>query len=338
LKFLPSLAPFMLVPALASAAPVWMGDFETGNLSQWDHTQSVASNRLLVVADPVREGRYALKVTVKRGDDPINASGNRNELLYMGLEEPGSEYFYKWSTLFPASFPRSPKWQLFTQWHHEGSSGSPPVEMYVVDDELRLRVGGVGGTVLWRAPLQREKWNDFILHVKWSPDPKVGFVEMYHDGELALPLRRMATQYKGERNYLKIGLYRDESISPDGVLFHDGFVMATELADVLPPPPPPVAEPVPAPTPAPTPVAEPVPAPTPVAEPAPAPTSEPAPANSPEGSGIIAPQEPMPGSINPVGCGASATGGAPLLAGAALALLLGRRKPAIVPVRRPPRR
>ncbi|HSP77324.1 MAG TPA: polysaccharide lyase, partial [Myxococcaceae bacterium] len=251
MKSLLKLAPFVLVPALASAAPVWKGDFETGNLSQWDRTQSVASNRLLVVSEPVREGQYALKVTVKKGDDPIDASGNRNELLSLRFEEPGSEYFYKWSTLFPASFPRSPKWQMFTQWHHEGSSGSPPVELYVVDDEMRLRVGGSSGTVVWRAPLQREQWNDFILHVQWSSDPKVGFIELYHDGELVLPRTRVATQYKGDRNYLKVGLYRDASISPEGVIFHDGFVMATTLEDVLPPPPPPVAEPAPAPAPEP---------------------------------------------------------------------------------------
>ena len=30
---------------------------------------------------PARQGSYALKVTVKQGDDPINASGNRNELV-----------------------------------------------------------------------------------------------------------------------------------------------------------------------------------------------------------------------------------------------------------------
>jgi uncharacterized protein (TIGR03382 family) len=347
LKHLLSLAPFVLVPTLASAAIVWKGDFETGNLSQWDRTQSVASNRLLVVSDVVREGRYALRAMVRKGDDPIKASGNRNELLYMGLEPSGSEYYYKWSTLFPQNFPRSSKWQIFTQWHHEGLNGSPPLELYVVDDELRMRVGGTSGQVVWRAPLQREKWNDFVLRVKWSSDPKVGFVEMYHDGKLVVPLRRMATQYKGERNYLKVGLYRDASISPEGVIFHDGFTMATELKDVMPVPPPAA---VAAPTLAPTPVAAPEPVPEPVAAPAPAPAPVAAPEpivqtppflpDTSEAPGLLVPQDPMLGTMGPAGCGASATGGTPFLVGAAFGLLalLSRRKPAHAPVRSGPRR
>jgi hypothetical protein len=36
----------------------------------------------LVVTSPHRQGNYALRATVKDGDDPINASGNRNELAY----------------------------------------------------------------------------------------------------------------------------------------------------------------------------------------------------------------------------------------------------------------
>ncbi|MGZ3461486.1 MAG: polysaccharide lyase, partial [Archangium sp.] len=176
MKRLLRLAPFaLLLPTVASASVVWKGDFETGNTSQWTRAQTVSSDRLLVVDSPVREGRYALKVTVHQGDDPINGSGNRNELVYMDHAEPGSEYFYKWSTLFPASFPSSPKWALFTQWHHDGEGGSPPLEFYVVNDEMRLRLQGDDNHIVWRAPLQREHWNDFVLHVKWSSDPNEGF-------------------------------------------------------------------------------------------------------------------------------------------------------------------
>ncbi|HEY0093708.1 MAG TPA: polysaccharide lyase, partial [Archangium sp.] len=195
MKRLLRLAPFaLLLPTLATASTTWRGDFETGNLSQWDREQTVSSNRLQVVSSPVREGRYALKTTVRQGDNPIKASGNRNELVRLIRDPANSEFFYKWSTLFPQSFPRSSKWQIFTQWHHDGNGGSPPLEFYVVDDQLRLRVGGSSGKIVWKAPLQREQWNDFVLHVKWSPDPKVGFVELYHNGKAVLPLMKVATQ------------------------------------------------------------------------------------------------------------------------------------------------
>lgn len=213
---------------------VWRGDFETGDRLQWTKAQMVSPDRLQVVSSPLREGRYALKVTVKQGDDPINSSGNRNELVRMTREPTGSEYYYRWSTLFASDFPSVRTWQLFAQWHHEGSSGSPPVEFYVNGEEMRLNVGGTSGTIVWRAPLVRGSWQDFVFHVKWSPNSSVGFVELYHNGKLVLPKRYIATQYSGMLNYLKLGLYRNETVAQTGVLYHDGFIMAKSLSDVMP--------------------------------------------------------------------------------------------------------
>jgi hypothetical protein len=212
---------------------VWRGDFETGDRSQWDREQMVSSDRLQVVPSPVRQGSYALKATVRHGDDPINSSGNRNELVKMTREPVGSEYYYRWSTMFASDFPSVRTWQLFTQWHHEGSSGSPPLELYVYGEEMRLNIGGDPGTLVWKAPLVRGQWQDFIFHVKWSPDPSVGFVELYHNGQLVLPKRYIATQFPGMLNYLKLGLYRSDTITQTGVVYHDGFTMARSLADVL---------------------------------------------------------------------------------------------------------
>ncbi|MCY1074251.1 polysaccharide lyase [Archangium lansingense] len=343
MKRLLKLAPFaLLLPTLATASTVWTGDFETGNTSQWDRAQTVSSSRLQVVDSTVREGRYALKTIVRQGDDPINASGNRNELVYMDREPAGSEFFYKWSTLFPSSFPRSPKWQIFTQWHHEGNGGSPPLEFYVVDDQLRLRVGGSSGNIVWRAPLQRELWNDFILHVKWSPDPKVGFVELYHNGKVVLPLTKVATQYAGQLNYLKLGLYRDASIAPEGVVFHDGFIQATQLEDVLPAPV--VATPEPQPAPEGTPddgaSGEGDPPPEQPEQPE-QPIAQMPPDSVPGTGGLVPDDATLAGTaMPPGGCGASSTGGVPLLAavGLALATLLRRRKATPAHARRSRRR
>ena len=85
------------------------------------------------------------------------------------------------------------------------------------------------------APLKRGAWNDFVLHVKWSSNPKVGFVELYKDGQLVVPKTMVATQFGSETNYLKLGLYRDSSITQTASVYHDGFTMASSLADVMPP-------------------------------------------------------------------------------------------------------
>ncbi|MBU8896423.1 carbohydrate-binding protein [Corallococcus sp. H22C18031201] len=227
-----AVVPFL--PLLASANPLWKGDFETGNTSQWTREQSVSASRLQVVTDVVREGRYALKATVHQGDDPINGSGNRNELLYLSQETQGDEYFYKWSTLFPNGYPSADSWQVFTQWHQEGCCGSPPLEFFVRGEQMNMRVGGVNGPILWKAPIDRGNWHDFVLHVKWSPNPKEGFVELYHNGTLVVPKTFGANQFGSDKNYLKQGLYRDASIGPEASVYHDGFVMGTSLEDVMP--------------------------------------------------------------------------------------------------------
>jgi hypothetical protein len=229
-----SIAEARVCAGTAPSTVVWRGDFETGDRSQWSRAQEVSPDRLQVVSSPVREGRYALKVTVRQGDDPINSSGNRNELVRMTREPVGSEYYYRWSTMFAPDFPSVRTWQLFTQWHHEGSSGSPPLEFYVYGEEVRLNIGGNPGTIVWRTPLVRGAWQDFILRVRWSPDPRVGFVELYHNGKLVLPKRYIATQFPGMLNYLKVGLYRNSTVAPVGVLYHDGWTMGRTLSDVLP--------------------------------------------------------------------------------------------------------
>ncbi|HEX8822839.1 MAG TPA: heparin lyase I family protein [Archangium sp.] len=211
---------------------VWRGDFETGDRSQWSSTQMVSSDRLQVVPSPAREGRYAIKVTVKQGDNPISASGNRNELVRMTGEKAGDEFFYRWSTMFASDFPSAKTWQIFTQWHHSGCCGSPPMEFYVNGETLYLRANG--STVVWSAPLVRGQWQDFIFHVKWSPDAKVGFVELYHNGQLVLPKRYIATMYSGTTNYLKLGLYRNSTVAPVGIVYHDGFIQGRTLQDVRP--------------------------------------------------------------------------------------------------------
>jgi hypothetical protein len=225
-------------PALAGV--VWRGDFETGNRSQYSAAQMVSADRLQVVSSPVAEGQYALKATVIQGDDPINSSGNRNELYYLSNETAGAEYYYRWKVMFAPDFPSVRTWQIFTQWHHDGCCGSPPVEFYVNGEQLRLRL--TDSVDAWTAPLVRGVWHEFIFHVKWSPDPAVGFIELWHNREKAVPRRNLATMYAGTKNYLKLGLYRSETITQVGVVYHDGFIKATQLEDVLPPPPVPAPD------------------------------------------------------------------------------------------------
>ncbi|HEY9022755.1 MAG TPA: heparin lyase I family protein, partial [Burkholderiaceae bacterium] len=134
-------------------------------------------------------------------------------------------------------------WQVFAQWHQQTGSGPPPVRFYVNGETVRLDVGP-DGTNVWTGTLYRGVWYDFVFHVKWSPDPTVGYVELYVDDgsggglKLVTPRRAAQTQFAGtgNTNYLKVGLYRDVSIKPAGIVYHDGWVQGHDKADVMPPP------------------------------------------------------------------------------------------------------
>ena len=189
----------VLAAGAASASVVWRGDFSTGDLSQWNGKQMVSPDRLQVVFDDTLDA-YAMRTLVKNGDDPIDASHFRNEVAYSLDDARGKERFYAWSTLWPADYRTAPYWQIFTQWHQTGLTGSPPFAFQVWGEEI---VFGSHEGHLWRAPFVRGKWHDFIVHVKWSDDRAVGFVEVTYNGQVVLPKRTMATLFPGQGIYLK---------------------------------------------------------------------------------------------------------------------------------------
>jgi polysaccharide lyase-like protein len=251
MRSLALVALLLSLAASASANVLWRGDYETGDFSQWTGVDGLAA-RLTLVQSPARQGSYALRAELHQGD--VASSGTRNELKLATpgfYEVEGNDKWYAWSTLFPADFPAPATWQVFTQWHHSGCCGSPPVEFDVVGETVQLAHDG--GTILWKAPLVRDVWHDFVVHVFWSSSS--GYLELYYDGAKVLDRTPLQTLYPGEYAYLKQGLYRDASIAPVGVVYHDGMVMGTSLADVAPqlsaPPPAPAPD---AGTPAPDPV------------------------------------------------------------------------------------
>ncbi|HTI33121.1 MAG TPA: heparin lyase I family protein [Miltoncostaea sp.] len=219
------------------------GDYDTGDLSQWSGHQSLRPYSLTLVHSPARQGAYAARFEVRAGDDPICAAGggcygDRSEVQMGTNEREGDERWYSWSTMFAPDFPRYSAWQVVSQWHAQ-ADGSPPIGFFVQNDQLVLefhRYAAPGQPIdivdAWRGPLDRGRWQDIRLHVKWSGSDAVGFVELWINGVQQTfddggTRRRIRTMYPGVGNYFKQGLYRQGGLPEAGVVYHDGFRMSS---------------------------------------------------------------------------------------------------------------
>jgi hypothetical protein len=233
---------------VASGAPrvsaPWRGDFETGNLSQWDWgLQAMEPSRATIVTAPHREGTYAARFEVRPGDNVSSTTGGeRTELLISSPTTEayeGQEQFWAWSTYFPSDFdaPRG-SWNVFTQFHHAGISGQSNIHFAVREPRSRIELRVMGGD--FEAPARKDfvlalltkgRWYDFVFHVKWSSHRSVGFVEVWVNRQRVVPKTSTPTLYEGQSVYLKQGYYR----APYGgtsVVYHDGMRRGSTFAEV----------------------------------------------------------------------------------------------------------
>ena len=222
-------------PEVLPGGTVFADDFESGGLSRWDVVQSVGPRGLRVVDGPSREGLRSARVEVQQGDDPIDSSGNRNELSHGTGEEEGQERWYAFSILPAPGFPRADTWQVLAQWHAD-AIGPPPVGIYAQEDRLILQVNrhaGEGAPLStefpWSGPLHRGRWRDIVMRVRWSGSDERGLIQLWVDGVEALPPTAIRTLYPGHGNYMKIGYYRNERIAEPGVVYHDA-VRVTQVS------------------------------------------------------------------------------------------------------------
>jgi hypothetical protein len=241
--------------APASASVLFSSDFETADTLQWSFEQQGRDpNDDITVQSEVRvQGAYAGKFTVEPGDHfpTVQTTGERAEVLnYAMLFQEGDVRWFGWSVYFASGFPTSDDsgtWNVFTQWHHNGSNCSVPLDFAIRDDGsdtrrrmvLTSRTGTVSTTTCSLTGeefdlglLRTGEWIRFEAQVGFSADPTVGFVEVYVNDELALPRTQMATLYTCCPSYLKQGYYRKANAENTATLYIDGTTVGTTRADV----------------------------------------------------------------------------------------------------------
>lgn len=223
---------------------IWTGDAETGDLLQFKVTpQNTAggADEPEVVSDPafVRTGSYAVRMTIPAsGDGTGICCGARSEIEpNIGQLREDDDLYFGFSTLLGAGFPTDARWQVITQWKNSGD-GSPPLELSVENGEYLLSggAGHPGGTEPFRqaiAPAVAGVWVDWVMRIKFSADPNVGFVEVWHGDDRVLPRFSppSGTMYPVSdgrpTSYLKVGYYRNPDISQPGTIYFDDWKVGT---------------------------------------------------------------------------------------------------------------
>ena len=234
----------------------FVGDFETGDFSgfglEFAHKDSGC-----IVTNPVRKGNYAVKFTLAPGD--IASKGNRAELHY---NNPSPYYrceaYYGCSFMIDKNYKENGKWQMLFHFHDQpdwsiGETWDPEtwitytprksvLAMLYMNDTLSICTNSFtrDDVAIASFPAKKGAWVDMGYHVRWSPKEDEGFIEVMKDGKRISPFNGVDHKFYGANVYnkmggkLKLGLYRDKSITSTNVVYFDEVKIGNSYEEVLP--------------------------------------------------------------------------------------------------------
>ena len=217
-------------PQPFGGAVLFRGDFDTGDTEQFRNVQSAPGRVTVGTSDPAPfEGSHRARFEVRPGDE--SAGGNRAEVTGPSFEE-SSERWIRQAIYVPTGTATERGWRLVMQFHAFGG-GSPPLAVFLESGASpRFEVGhGDSSTFDWHGPgIQRNRWYDIALHVRFSPNPSEGFVEVYFNGRRQRLTNGQTRRYRATSEeggaYYKTGIYRSDSIDQTDVVYHDNVVIS----------------------------------------------------------------------------------------------------------------
>ncbi len=229
-----------LSTATASAAEVWTGDFETGDLTQWSFVLNPEINGTdyaFAQADLVAEGMFAGRLELH--NDAVWPNGlKRVELQHRPADErtaEGATTWFAWSFYLPEALTVDPDQQI-AYWEANAS----------FQQVMTFQVQGEDITFITRFPnfveqwqgaglLTAGQWHRIAMGVTWSTDPGQGAVDVWFDGTQVVDQAAAATRADANPLFVQLGLLRGQVEFEDvPVIIIDDAVEGDTVEDVRP--------------------------------------------------------------------------------------------------------
>jgi hypothetical protein len=242
----------VLLALPAHAGVLWHADFESQDLSEWDSYVLHPEHWYFAMTPAPRSGQYVARVELHT-EDTYGANFQRAEVEYSaplsGFE--GSDVYYAFSAQLSSANPFLPMDHEIAFWESTGGSVYHQMIGIHVDPtnspaRVSMSVDPEDGnwSETWHSTMSVDAWHDFVVHVKWSLDPSVGFVEAWYDGTQVMQKQTMRTMVSQNGTTSMTGglvsafhsgilLSPIQQNKPVEVVYLDRFIEGTALSDVV---------------------------------------------------------------------------------------------------------
>ena len=229
-----TLCSLLIFSASAQSKILWHGNFETGDLSQWNTPINVAG--LSVTDDCVFDGTHAGKVRLT-GDDAFLWKGNkflnRSEFHHRssaGMTHEGKDTFFAFSFYLPNKLSEH-KHEL-GYWESD-KSWQQMLRFNINGSELSFQESAAKD-VLWKLPegAAPGHWHRVAMHIHWSTDPALGSAEVWVNGKHMGKNQFKNLPTKDALMFTQIGILRTQENSVEEILI-DGAMETDNLTELL---------------------------------------------------------------------------------------------------------
>jgi MYXO-CTERM domain-containing protein len=223
----------------AGAVVLWHGDFETGDLKQWDSSTLIKTgdrDNLVLEGDNVAEGTRAAQITLRPDIifEPYNQS--RVEVSHNGLHtKNGEDSYFAWSFMVPADaeirsnigyWESAPSYKNTMTFFIEPAQGG--------GTNLKFGTGDLGQTVRWTTKLELDKWHRLAIHNHWSQSQSDGKVDVWYDS-VQVVTGAVASKFNADQLFFTMGLHRSDPAPPVQVIYIDAAIEADLQDEIVAP-------------------------------------------------------------------------------------------------------